>query len=65
MAPNREKLYTVLSPEFGNDAGKSAIIVRALCSLKGTGTSFGVHFADCMPVSGYKSCKACPDLWLT
>ena len=29
MAPNHEKIWMVLGPEFGDDAGKSAIIVRA------------------------------------
>ena len=30
MAPTRENIWTVLDPEFGDDAGKSSIIVRAL-----------------------------------
>jgi hypothetical protein len=33
-APAKEKVWTVLGPEFGHDAGKSAIIVRALYGLK-------------------------------
>jgi hypothetical protein len=33
-APVKEKVWTVLGPEFGHDAGKSAIIVRALYGLK-------------------------------
>ena len=35
MAPNCEKIWTVLGPEFGDNAGKLAIIVRAFCGLKG------------------------------
>ena len=27
--PNRQKIWKVLCPEFGHDAGKSTIIVRA------------------------------------
>ena len=61
MAPNREKIWTVLGPEFGNDAGKSAIIVRALNGLKSTGASFRAHLAHCMKESGYESQKANPD----
>ena len=38
--PNTEKIYTVLGPEFGADAGKIAFIVRALCGLKSAGASF-------------------------
>ena len=30
IAPNHEKTLTVLGPKFGDDAGKSAIIVRVL-----------------------------------
>ena len=30
MAPDHEKRWTELDPEFGDDAGKLAIIVRVL-----------------------------------
>ena len=40
MAPNREKIWTVLSPEFGKDADKSPMIVRALYNFKSAGVSF-------------------------
>jgi hypothetical protein len=33
-APITEKVWTVLGPEFGDDAGKRALIVRALYGLK-------------------------------
>jgi hypothetical protein len=39
-APCTEKNWTVLGPEFGSDAGKSAIVVRALYGLKSAGASF-------------------------
>ena len=40
-APITEKVWTVLGPEFGTDAGKSAIIiVRALYGLKSAGAAF-------------------------
>ena len=29
-APTKEKVYTILRPEFGIDEGKKAVIVRAL-----------------------------------
>jgi hypothetical protein len=38
-APIKEKVWTVLGPEFGHDAGKSTIIVQALYGLK-TGGAF-------------------------
>ncbi len=36
----KEKVCTVLQPEFGHDAGKSAIIVCALYGLKSAGAAF-------------------------
>ena len=38
-APVEEKVWTVLGPEFGRDAGRSAIIVRALYGLKSAGAA--------------------------
>ena len=63
-APITEKVWTVLGPEFGQDAGKRAIIVRALYGLKSAGAAFRAHLASFMRTMGYKSCKADPDLWL-
>ena len=62
MAPNREKILTVLGPEFGGNAGKYAIIVRALYSLKNAHASFRAHLAQFMHESGYQYCDADPDL---
>ncbi len=53
----------VLGPEFGIDAGKSAIIVRALYGLKIAGAAFRAHLASFMRQMGYTSCNADPDLW--
>ena len=63
-APNQEKIWTTLGPEFGEDAGKKAIIVRALYGLKSAGASFRHHLADCMKHLGYTPCLADPDLWM-
>ena len=63
-APVTEKVWTVLGPEFGQDAGKSAVIVRALYGLKSAGAAFCAHLASFMRQMGYTSCKADPDLWL-
>jgi hypothetical protein len=62
-APIKEKVWCALGPEFGPDAGKSAIIVRALYGLKSTGAAFHAHLANCMRHLGYMSCPANPDLW--
>jgi hypothetical protein len=36
----QEKVWTILGPEFGSEAGKGAIIVRALYALKSAGAAF-------------------------
>ena len=43
-APVKEKVWTILGPEFGHDTGRSAIIVHALYGLKSAGAAFRVHF---------------------
>ncbi len=63
LLPSPKKVCTVLGPEFGSDAGKSAIIVRALSGQKSAGGVFHVHLASFMHQVGYTSCRADPDLW--
>lgn len=63
-APCKEKIWTVLGPEFGEDAGKRAVIVRALYGLKSAGAAFRSHLAECMRQIGYKPCLADPDIWM-
>ena len=62
-APITKKVWTVVGPEFGVDAGKTAVIVRALYGLKSAGAAFRAHLASFMRQMGYTSCKADPDLW--
>ncbi len=62
-APITEKVWTVLGPEFGIDAGKSAIIVHALYGLKSAGAASRTHLASFMRQMDYISCKVDPDLW--
>ena len=63
-APTSERLYTKLGPEFDLDAGKIAVIVRALYGTKSAGASFRNHLADCMLDLKYESCIANPDVWI-
>ncbi len=64
-APVKEKVWTILGPEFGLDSGKSAVIVHgALYRLKSAGAAFRAHLACFMRQMGCTSCKAHPDLWL-
>ena len=59
----QEKITTICGPEFGVCKDRRAIIVRALCGLKGSGVAFRNHLADCMQHLECKSCRADPDLW--
>ena len=61
-APVKEKVWTILGPEFGPDADKNAIIVRTLYGLKSAGAAFRAHLASFMSQMGFTSCKADPDL---
>jgi hypothetical protein len=40
MAPLTEKVWTVLGPEFGDDAENHALIVHTLYGLKSAGAAF-------------------------
>jgi hypothetical protein len=61
-APLTEKVWTVLGPEFGDDSGKRALIVRALYGLKSTGADFRNHLAEFMKHLGWNPCRADRDL---
>jgi hypothetical protein len=63
-APVKEKVWTILGPEFGHYSGRSAIIVHASYGLKSAGAAFQAHLASFMRQMGYTSFKANPDLWL-
>ena len=62
-APVTKKIWCILGPEFGDDAGKTAIIVRSLYGLKSAGAAFRNHLADCMQHLGWQPCRADQDLW--
>ena len=63
-APTSQKLHTKCGPEFGSDAGKRAVITRALYGNKAAGADFRNHLRECMKHLGYESCLADPDLWM-
>jgi hypothetical protein len=63
-APITEKILTVLVPEFGDDAGKWALIFRALYGLKSADATFRNHLAECMKNLGWEPCRADRDLWM-
>jgi hypothetical protein len=61
-APITEKVWTVIGPELGDDAGKRALIVRALYGLQSVGAAFRNHLAECMKHLGWHPCRADRDL---
>ena len=64
QAPAKEKVWTMLGPEFGKDTRMTAVIVRSSYGLKSVGVAFRYHLAGCMDSMQYKFCKADSDLWL-
>jgi hypothetical protein len=63
-APITEKVWTVLGPEFVDDTGKRALLVRDLYGLKSAGEAFRNHLAECMNHLGWNPCCADRDLWM-
>ena len=62
MADTREHMYTRLGPEFGEWAGKRAIIKKALYGLIGSCAQFHRHLCIGLDRIGFKPSKADPDL---
>ena len=60
----KEKVYTTAGPEFGQNAGRPVLIVRALYGLKSSGAAFRNHLAQILRDIGFASSKADPDVWL-
>jgi hypothetical protein len=63
-APITEKIWNVIGPEFGDDAGKRALIVRAFYGLKSSGAAFRNHLAESMKHLGWEPYRADRDLWM-
>jgi hypothetical protein len=57
-----EHVWTVLGPEFGDDAGRRALIVRALYGLNSAIAAFRDNLAECMMHFGWNPCHADRDL---
>eukprot|EP00957_Ditylum_brightwellii_P100671 7672858-Ditylum_brightwellii.AAC.1 len=63
MAETKEIMYTRLGPEFGNWAGKLAIIRKGLYGVIGSCAQFHCQLCAEVEKKGFKSSKANPDLW--
>ena len=60
----REKLYTKCGPEFGEMAGRWAIIVRALYGASSSAASWRSAISSVIEGLGFKPCRADPDVWM-
>ena len=60
----REKIWTIVGPEFRSDAGKLMILVCALYGLRSSGTAFRALLAKKVYGIGYTPSKANPGIWL-
>lgn len=63
-APTEENVYTTAGPEFGKNAGRPVLIVRALYGLKSSGARWRDHISATLREGGFTSCKADPDVWM-
>jgi hypothetical protein len=63
-APTTERYWTVLGQEWGADAGKRGMIVRALYGLKSSGAAYRNHLASYLRELNFTSCLADADVWL-
>jgi hypothetical protein len=63
-ADTTEKVYTIAGSEFGSNAGRPAIIVRALYGLRSSGARFRSHLAASLRDMHFTMSKADPDVWM-
>jgi hypothetical protein len=63
-AYTKERVCFTAGPEFGNLAGHTFIIEKALYSLRTSGASWHQRFADTLRDLRYKPCLADNDVWM-
>ena len=61
-AMTKEKVYTIAGKEFGDHAGQTIIITRALYGLKSSGAAWRSHLAQTLRDMNFKSSYADPDV---
>ena len=59
-----KKIWTAAGSEFGSEAGKNMLVVRALYVLKFSGAAFRDFLVEALYDLGYKSSVAYPDVWM-
>jgi hypothetical protein len=64
QAKNKERVYTIAGPEFGELQGQKIIIVRALYGLKSSRAAWHDHFAANLHDMNFQPSYADPDVWM-
>ena len=60
----KEQVYIIAGPEFGDRAGHTLVVSRALYGLRTSGARFHESLADNLCDMGFMPCKSDPDLWM-
>ena len=60
----REKIWTIVGPEFGIEKGTLMIVKISLYGLKSSGAAFQAKLSGVLHDLGYMPTKADPDLWI-
>ena len=63
-ALSKEKIVVTAGPEFGELAGHTLQIVKALYGCRGSGQSYHDHFADTMRDMGFAPSRSDPEVWM-
>jgi Reverse transcriptase (RNA-dependent DNA polymerase) len=63
-AEMKEKVFFAAGPKFGNLAGHTLIIVKALYGLRTSRAHWHDRFADCLCDMGFEPSKGEPDIWM-
>ena len=63
-AKTREKLYIVAGPEFGDRAGHTLIVQRALYGLRLSGKMWGERSSDVFRAMGFVQSRTQDDIWM-
>ena len=63
-AKTLEKVYIIAGQEFGELAGHTLVIVKALYGLQTSGLRWAERLADCLQDMGFVPSKAEPDIWM-
>ena len=64
MVDCREKIWTIVGPEFGSEKGTPMVICKALYGLKSSGAEFQSHLAETLHDIGFRPSEADHDVWL-